>query len=101
MDTNITPLEDRVLIEPIEEGNTKKSQGGIIIPETVDKERPERGKVIAVGEGKKGENGKIIPPSVKRGQTVLFSKYSPSEVKIGDKEYYIMKESDILAIIGK
>lgn len=96
---NIKPLGDRVLIEPIssEDGITTKS--GIIIPETVGKEKPERGKVIAVGAGRIDDNGKLVPISVKEGQTVIFSKYGPDEIKIDGKEYYILNESSILAII--
>jgi len=94
----VIPLEDRVLIEPLGKED-KKSKGGIIIPETVDKERPEQGKVIAVGPGRIADDGKRILPQVKKGQIVIFSKYSPSEIKVGEKEYYILRESDILAII--
>ncbi|MBI4120108.1 MAG: co-chaperone GroES [Parcubacteria group bacterium] len=92
----IRPLGDRVLLEPIRE---EKRKGGIILPETVDKERPERGKVVAVGPGKKDENGKLIPLNVKKGDKVLFTKYGPNEIKIDDKEYLIAREEDILAII--
>lgn len=99
MSTNISPLGDRVLVEPILPES--KTKGGIIIPETVDKERPQQGKVITVGEGRRTSDGTLIPPSVKKGQTVLFSKYGPTEVKIDDKEYYILSESEILAVIGK
>jgi len=77
----------------------KKSKGGIILPETVDKERPEKGKVIAIGPGKIDESGKRIPMNVKKGNIVLFTKYGPNEVKIDGKEYLIAKEEDILAII--
>jgi chaperonin GroES len=94
----IIPLEDRILLEPLGKED-KKSKGGIIIPETVDKERPEQGKVIAVGPGKISDDGKRVPLQVKKGQIVLFSKYSPNEIKVGDKEYYIIRESDIFAII--
>ena len=93
----IIPLGDRVLVKPAEK--EKKTKSGIIIPDTVDKERPEMGKVIAVGEGKVTDEGKTIPPKVKVGQTVLFSKYGPDEIKIGDEEYLVVSESNILAII--
>ena len=93
----IIPLGDRVLVKPAEK--EKKAKSGIIIPDTVDKERPEMGKVIAVGEGKVTDEGKTIPPKVKVGQTVLFSKYGPDEIKIGDEEYLVVSESNILAII--
>ncbi|PIQ74823.1 MAG: co-chaperone GroES, partial [Candidatus Portnoybacteria bacterium CG11_big_fil_rev_8_21_14_0_20_40_15] len=88
---------DRVILEPLTD--EKKSKGGIILPETVDKERPEKGKVIAIGPGKIDESGKRIPMNVKKGNIVLFTKYGPNEVKIDGKEYLIAKEEDILAII--
>ncbi|PIS30922.1 MAG: co-chaperone GroES, partial [Candidatus Portnoybacteria bacterium CG08_land_8_20_14_0_20_40_83] len=91
------PLGDRVILEPLTD--EKKSKGGIILPETVDKERPEKGKVIAIGPGKIDESGKRIPMNVKKGNIVLFTKYGPNEVKIDGKEYLIAKEEDILAII--
>lgn len=93
----IFPLGDRILVKPAEK--EKKTKSGIIIPDTVDKERPEMGKVIAVGEGKTTDEGKVIPPKVKVGNTVLFSKYGPDEIKIDDEEYLIVSESNILAII--
>jgi len=92
----IRPLGDRVLIEPLKE---EKKKGGIILPDTVDKERPEKGLVIAVGVGKKDDNGKLIPMNVKKGDKVLFTKYGPNEIKVEEKEYLIAKEEDILAII--
>jgi len=92
----IKPLSDRVLIEPIKE---EKKKGGIILPDTVDKERPEQGKVVAVGEGRIDDSGKKIPMKVKKGDKVIFTKYGPNEIKIDDKEYLIAKEEDILAII--
>lgn len=92
----IKPLGDRVLIEPLYE---EKRKGGIILPETVDKERPEKGRVIAVGQGRLDENGKKIAMSVKKGDKVLFTKYGPDEIKIDGKEYLIAKEENILAII--
>jgi chaperonin GroES len=93
----LKPLGDRVILEPLSE--EKKSKGGIILPETVDKERPEKGKVIAIGPGKIDESGKRIPMNVKKGDIVLFTKYGPNEVKIDGKEYLIAKEEDILAIL--
>ena len=97
---NIKPLGDRVLIEPIsEDEKAKKTKGGILIPDTADKEKPMEGTVVAVGEGKILENGKLQPIPVKVGDRVLFSKYGPSEIKIDDKEYLIAKEEDILGII--
>ena len=93
----IIPLGDRVLVKP--EEKEKKTKSGIIIPDTVDKERPEVGKIVAVGEGKITDDGKTIPMKVKVGNTVLFAKYGPDEVKIDDEEYLIVSESNILAII--
>ncbi len=96
----IKPLGDRVLVEPVSaENRGAKTKSGIIIPDTIDKEKPEQGIVAAVGPGKIGDDGKLIPVSVKKGQKVIFSKYGPDEIKIGDKEYYILSESSILAII--
>lgn len=95
----IKPLSDRVLIEPISKEDKTKS--GIILPETADKERPEQGKVIAVGEGKPSKDGKLMPMSVKKGDVVLFTKYGPNEIKVDGKEYLIAKEEDILAILEK
>lgn len=94
----IVPLGDRILIEPIKKDD-QKSKGGIIIPDTVDKEKPEEGKVIAVGNGRLTDAGEVIPIQVKKGQIVIFSKYGPDEIKIDDKEYYILNESQILAVI--
>ena len=93
--TKITPLSDHVLIEPLKE---EKKKGGIILPETADKERQEKGKVIAVGPGKV-RDGKKIALEVKKGDVVLFTKYGPNEIKIDGREYLIAKEEDILAII--
>ncbi len=96
----ITPLHDRVLIEPMEKEKGGKTKSGIYLPETVDKERPEQGKIVAVGPGKFDEDGKRrIPMSVKVGDTVLFTKYGPSEIKVDGKEYLIAREEDILGII--
>jgi len=93
----IKPLSDHVLMEPIKE--EEKTKTGILLPETAEKERPEQGKVIAVGPGRRTEKGEIIPISVKPGQKVLFTKYGPNEIKVDNKEYLIAKEEDILAII--
>ncbi len=92
---SIKPLDDRVLIEPIAEedlpaGKAGKTKSGIVLPDTADKEKPEQGKVIAIGENVK---------EVKKGDIVLFTKYGPNEVKIKNKEYLIAKQEDILAII--
>ena len=94
---NIKPLSDHILIEPIKE--EEKTKAGIFLPETASKEKSEQGKVIATGPGKKTDEGKIIPLSVKPGDKVLFQKYGPSEIKVDGKEYLIAKEEDILAII--
>lgn len=94
----IKPLGDRVLVKRIEE-EEQKSAGGIIIPDTA-KEKPQRGKVTAVGPGRIGDDGKRIPMEVKEGDEVLFGKYAGTDVKIDGEEYLIMHESDILAIIS-
>jgi chaperonin GroES len=92
----IRPLHDRLLVERLEEKEVKK--GGIIIPDTA-KEKPQEGKVIAVGNGKVTDEGKKVPLAVKAGDKILFGKYSGSEVKLDDKEYLIMREEDVLAIL--
>jgi len=94
---NIKPLSDHILIEPMKQ--EEKTKSGILLPETAEKERPEQGKVLAVGPGRKTDDGKIIPLGVKEGDKVLFTKYGPNEIKVDDKEYLIAKEEDILAII--
>jgi chaperonin GroES len=93
----IKPLSDHVLIEPIK--GEEKTKAGILLPDTAEKERPEQGKIIAVGPGKTDKTGKIIPLGVKPGDKVLFTKYGPSEIKVEGKEYLIAKEEDILAIL--
>ena len=92
----IRPLHDRILVKREEEKEVKK--GGIIIPDTA-KEKPQEGKVIAVGGGKVNEDGKKIPLDVKAGDKILFGKYSGSEVKLDDKEYLILREEDVLAVL--
>jgi chaperonin GroES len=92
----VTPLHDRVLVLRIEE--EEKTSGGIIIPDAA-KEKPQEGKVIAVGEGKLDEDGKRISPDVKKGDRVLFGKYSGNEIMIDGVEHLIMREDDILAIV--
>ena len=94
---NIKPLSDHILIEPIKE--EEKTKSGILLPDTVEKEKQEQGKIIAVGPGRKTIDGKIVPMNVGQGQMVLFTKYGPAEVKIDNKEYLIAKEEDILAIL--
>jgi chaperonin GroES len=92
----VRPLHDRILVERLEEKEIKR--GGIIIPDTA-KEKPQEGKVVAVGTGKVNDDGKKVPLDVKTGDKILFGKYSGSEVKIDDKEFLIMREEDILAIL--
>ena len=93
----IQPLNDHILVEPIRE---EKKKGGIILPDTVEKERSEKGKVIAVGPGKRDKDGKRVSVDVKRGDVVLFTKYSPSEVKVDGKEYLVIREDDVLAVLN-
>jgi chaperonin GroES len=94
---NIKPISDHILIEPMKA--EEKTKGGILLPQTSDKERQEQGTVIAVGPGKVTASGKVIPMEVKVGDKVLFTKYGPQEIKIDNKEYLIASQSDILAII--
>jgi chaperonin GroES len=95
----IIPLGDRVLVKPLAGEAREKTKSGIIIPETVSKEKPEQGKVLAVGEGKRNDDGKLVPMGVKVGDMVIFSKYGPDEIKVDGEEYYIISESAILAIL--
>jgi chaperonin GroES len=92
----LRPLQDRILVERV--GEEEKTKGGIIIPDTA-KEKPAEGKVVAVGKGKVDENGKRIALEIKKGDRILFGKYSGSEVKIEGNEYLIMREEDVLGII--
>jgi chaperonin GroES len=92
----LRPLQDRILVQRVEE--EEKTKGGIIIPDTA-KEKPAEGKVFSVGKGKLDENGKRIAVEVKKGDRILFGKYSGTEVKIEGKEYLIMREEDVLGII--
>ena len=93
----IKPLADYILIEPIK--GEEKTKTGILLPDTAEKERPEQGKVIVCGPGKKDKTGKVIPLEVKAGDKVLFTKYGPNEIKVEGKEYLIAKQDDILAIL--
>lgn len=95
----ITPMGDRVLVKPagLEEGMV--TSFGIVLPDSA-KEKPEQGKVVAVGPGKKGDDGKLIPVSVKVGDKVMFSKYGYDEVKVDGTEYYLIREDNILAILN-
>ena len=97
MSLNLTPLGDRVIVEPLEGEDV--TAGGIILPETA-KEKPQQGKVLAAGPGARDEQGKRIAMDVKVGDTVLYAKYSGTEVKVKDKKYLIMRENDVLAIVG-
>lgn len=90
------PLYDRILVERVE--SEEKTKGGIIVPDTAQ-EKPQQGKVIAVGQGKRLEDGKLIPLEVKAGDTILFGKYSGSEIKVEGIEYFIMKEDDVLGLV--
>jgi len=93
----ITPLGDRVLVKPADKES--KTESGIIIPDTVSQEKPDQGKVVAVGDGRVNDDGKIIPLRVKKGDKIIFSKYGPDEVTIDGEEYYIISEASILAVI--
>ena len=93
---NVRPLHDRIIVQRLEEGEQKI--GGIIIPDTA-KEKPQQGKVIAVGAGKIKDDGKLVPLDVKEGDTILFGKYSGQEIKLDGDEYLIMREDEVLAVI--
>lgn len=94
---DIRPLYDRIVVKRVEETESK-SAGGLIIPDSA-KEKPQEGKVVAVGNGKKTEDGKVIPLDVKVGDKILFGKYSGSDIKIGTEEYMIMREDEVLAVL--
>jgi len=93
---SLRPLQDRILVKRVEEET--KTAGGLFIPETA-KEKPQRGEIVAAGNGKKTEDGKVLPLDVKVGDKVLFGKYSGTEIKVDGEEYLIMREDDILAVI--
>lgn len=93
----IKPLSNHILIEPIKA--EEKTKTGILLPGTAEREKPEQGKVIAIGPGKRTSSGKFIPMEVKVGDKVLFTKYGPNEIKIDEKEYLIASQEDVLAII--
>jgi chaperonin GroES len=97
MKTTLRPLHDRILVKRLEEGDVK--HGSIVIPDTA-KEKPQEGRIVAVGAGKVTDDGKKIPLAVKTGDRILFGKYSGSEVTLDSKEYLIMKEEDVLGIVG-
>ena len=94
----ITPLGDRVLVKPTDKADTRKS--GIIIPDTA-KEKPQEGKVVAVGQGKTTDEGKVLAMNVKVGDTILYGKYSGTEIKLDDQDHLIISQDDILGIISK
>jgi chaperonin GroES len=93
---NIRPLHDRIVVKRIEEQETVR--GGIIIPDSA-KEKPQEGEVMAVGNGKKNEDGKVLPLDVKAGDRILFGKYSGNEIKIDGEEYIIMREDEVLGVL--
>jgi chaperonin GroES len=94
----LTPLHDRIVVSRIAEAET--SRGGIIIPDTA-KDKPQEGEVIAVGQGKSNDEGKVFPLAVKAGDRILFGKYAGTEIKIDGEEYVIMREEEVLGILGK
>jgi chaperonin GroES len=97
MAQTLKPLADRVLVEPIED--EEMTPGGIVLPETA-KEKPQRGKILATGPGGRDEDGKVITMEVSVGDTVLFAKYSGTEIKVEGKKLMILRQSDLLAIVG-
>ena len=98
MAISFTPLHDRILVRRLEEGETMR--GGIIIPESA-KEKPSQGEVISVGKGKSNDEGKVFPLDVKAGDSILFGKYSGTEIKIDGEEFLIMREEEVLGILKK
>lgn len=93
----IKPLNDKIIIKPITEDEVTKS--GIVLPDTVDKEKPEKGEVVAAGPGKLLDNGQRAPMSVKVGDKVMFKKYGPDEIKVGEEELLVISEEDIIGIL--
>ena len=98
MASTFTPLHDRILVRRVEEGETLR--GGIIIPDSA-KEKPQEGQVISVGKGKSNDEGKVFPLDVKAGDSILFGKYSGTEIKIDGEELLIMREEEVLGILSK
>ena len=96
--TKMTPLHDRIVVRRIEEGETIR--GGIIIPDSA-KEKPQEGEVISVGKGKSNDEGKVFPLDVKAGDTILFGKYSGTEIKLDGEDFLIMREEEVLGILKK
>jgi chaperonin GroES len=97
MDFRIRPLADRVVIKPQE--REEKTRGGLFLPDTASKEKPQEGLVMAVGEGRLDDSGKRVPVSVQNGDRVLFAKYAGTEIKLDDEDYLILAEKDILAVV--
>lgn len=95
---NLQPLHNYVVIKPLSAETI--TQSGIVLPDTIDKGRPEQGEVIAIGPGKLMDNGQLAPMSVAVGNKVMFRKYSPDEIKLDNQEYLVIKEDDIMAILG-
>ena len=93
---NLRPLQDRLIVKRVEEET--KTAGGLFIPETA-KEKPQRGEIVAVGNGKKTEDGKVLPLDVKVGDVVLFGKYAGTEIKVDNEDFLMMREDDILAVV--
>lgn len=96
-DFRIRPLADRVVIKP--QAKEEKTKGGLFLPDTASKEKPQEGLIVAVGEGKLDDNGKRVPMSVSVGDRVLFAKYAGTEIKLDDEEYLILAEKDVLAVV--
>jgi chaperonin GroES len=96
-DFRIRPLGDRVVVKPLD--REEKTKGGIYLPDTASKERPQEGTVLSAGDGRRDDNGKLVPMNVKAGDKVLFAKYSGTEFKVDEVEYLILSEKDILGVI--
>jgi len=95
--SKLTPVGGNILVEPLNEETVTAS--GIVLPDTVSKEKPQKGKVTALGSGKLDQNSKLINFNVKVGDTIIFKKYGPDEIELGDNKYLIMEETDVLAIL--
>lgn len=93
----LRPMDDRILVEPVEEETA--TSFGLVLPDTASREKPQKGRVVAVGPGKLSEDGKRLPMSVKAGDMILYTKYGPTEVKIEGKEIFFLQESDVLAVV--
>ncbi|OQB10708.1 MAG: 10 kDa chaperonin [Parcubacteria group bacterium ADurb.Bin216] len=93
----LRPLSDHIIVEPIKE--EEKTKGGIFLPQTSDKERPDQGLVVEVGPGKTTSSGKVIPMEIKKGDKVVFNKYGHHEIKVDEKDYLVLRQEDVLAVI--